>query len=180
MKLRVSKGSKFRKARLEFWRPDTGKYTILIDLKNNPKIFEKEFPNGRKLIAAFPIELEENGQSVRKYWPIPIHEVKEEDGETIIYFPENSQRGTALIGIAENYGYAPHLIEVEVSRDPENPLNTRYVIKHSDNCPCLRRDTSDNTEGEQQNDREDNEDSNSKDNGLEILEEAYRKITGGE
>jgi len=178
MKLRISNGSKFRKAKLEFWRPDTGKHTVLIDLGSDPKIFEKEFSNGRKLIAAFPIEIAENGNQVRKYWPIPIQEVKEENGEKIIYFPENSQRGTALIEIAEKYGYKPHIIEVEVFRDPENPLNTRYVIKHSDKCPCLRKDTSDNTEEEQQDDRGDNEDSDSEGNGLEILEQAYRRITG--
>ncbi|MCD6502878.1 MAG: hypothetical protein J7K58_01390 [Euryarchaeota archaeon] len=174
MKLRIHKGSKLRRARLEFWRPDTGKYTVLIDLRSDPKIFEREFSNGRKLIAAFPIEVEENGQLVRKYWPIPIHEAKEEDGETIIYFPENSQRGTALMEIAEQYGYKPHIIEVEVIRDPENPLNTRYTVKHSDECPCLNKDMDKNVEGQQEIEGE----SRTTTDALDLLKQEHKRITG--
>lgn len=126
MKFRVEK---FRRKRLKFWKPDSGEYKVIINLAQTPRIREQNFSDGSsKKFADFVVEV--NGE--RYWWAIPIARV--ENG--VIYFWEKSQRGRALIEIGEAFGYNVHKLKVVVIRS-ENRLDTRYSIKHAEDCPCL-------------------------------------------
>ena len=139
MKFKIEK-RKFGTQRLRFWKPKEGENIILLDLGREPRIREQEFKNGKKLFADFYVEaLNEKGELERFYWSIPIARAERVNGELIIYFWENSQRGSQIIEIAEKYGYQSHIVKVIVQRDPNNRLNTDYKIIHSDNCPCLEK-----------------------------------------
>jgi len=133
------KKMQFNKKEVQRWRPKEGKYVLVIDLGSTPQIQKREYDGRRKMFACFNITVLTDKQEIRKKWCIPVAGVRKENDKTIIEIWENSQRGSALMEIAENFGYQPHIIEVYVQRNKENKLDTKYEIKHSDECPCLEK-----------------------------------------
>jgi len=131
---------RFKTQRLRYWKPQSGEYIILIDLSKEPKIREQEFERGKKRFADFYIETVNDRKELERYlWSIPIAKTERVNGELVVYFWENSQRGEQIREIAERYGYQNHIVKVIVQRDERNPLNTQYQIIHSDNCPCTEK-----------------------------------------